>query len=300
MIGRKRILRVIALLSVALAAGQTVESLRASGSRPMAMAADAVGNRAIIAPAERLPVSASLTLGERTGLPELAGITAVAAAIDSPDSTTCTPTLALAAAAGAMIQLALAAPCHPGERVVIRHSGLSFTARIGADGSLALSLPALETEALVTAYFEGSTAALAQVSVPEAAYLTRFAVLAAAPVQFDLRAAEDGVVYAGSGSHTREGYADRIVTLGTQSVAQSMIAQVYTFPTGDRISTDLTIELRITADTCSRTFPVDTVLAKTGTISLRTLEVAVPLCGTSGDILVLNNLVPAPTLAVPN
>ena len=90
------------------------------------------------------------------------------------------------------------------------------------------------------------------------------------------------------------------MTLGTQSVAQPVLTQVYTFPKGAGISTDITLELRITAETCSRTFPVDTVFAKAGTVQLKTLAVAVPLCGTSGDILVLNNLVPAPTLSVPN
>jgi hypothetical protein len=90
------------------------------------------------------------------------------------------------------------------------------------------------------------------------------------------------------------------MSLGTLSVAQPVVTQVYTFPAEAGISTDISLELRITAETCSRTVPVDTLLARAGTVHLKTLAVAVPLCGTSGDILVLNNLVPAPTLAVPN
>ena len=300
MIGRKRILRVIAVFSVALAAGQTVESLRSAGAGTKAGIAVALADSPTAMPGANLPMSASLAAGTAAGLPILAGITPVSAVADRSDKTACTPTLAVAAAEGATIRLSLVAPCHPGERVVIRHSGLSFTARTGVDGTLSLILPALEVDALVAAYFDGSTVALAQVSVPEAARVTRFVVQAAAPVQFDLRAVEGGVVYAGSGAHAREGLADRIVTLGTQSVAQPVVAQVYTFPAGTRDAIDLTVELRITADTCSRTFPVDTLLTRAGTLRQKTLAVAVPLCGTSGDILVLNNLVPAPTLAVQN
>lgn len=300
MFGRKRILRLIAVLSVALAAGQTVDSFRSSGVRLPMGPALASGNAPVAALGVYVPISASLDAGPATGLPDLLGITPVAAAIDTPDNPTCTPTLSVVAADGAMIDVALSAPCHPGERVVIRHSGLSFTARTGVDGTLALSLPAFEAEALVAAYFDGSKVALAQVSVPDAASVARFAVQAAFPVQFDLRVVEDGMVYAASGARTHSGQAERIITLGTQSVAQPVVTQVYTFPKAVGISTDITLELRITADTCSRTFPVDTVLAKGGTVHLRTLAVAVPLCGTSGDILVLNNLVPALTLALPN
>ncbi len=300
MISRKRILRLIAVGSVALAAGQTVDSIRSPDAGLKRAQAAASVHGMGVGQGANLPISASMTAGAATGLPDLLGITQVAAAMDGRDDTSCTPTLAVAAAEGAMITVTLAAPCMPGDRVVIRHSGLSFTARIGADGHLGMSIPALETNALVAAYFEGSTVALAQVSVPEAANVTRFVVQAAAPVLFELRAVEDGVVYVGSVGHASEGHADRIMSLGTQSVAQSVVAQVYTFPAGDQIATDLTLELRITADTCSRTFPVDTVLAKAGAALVRTLEVNVPLCGTSGDILVLNNLLPAPTLAVPN
>ncbi|MCX7287017.1 MAG: hypothetical protein NTW20_05530 [Rhodobacterales bacterium] len=210
MFGRKRILRLIAVISVALAAGQTVDSLRSSGSRLPAEQALASGAAGVAVPSDHLPISASLDAGPVSGLPDLLGITSVAAAMDAPGNATCTPTLSVAAADGAMIDLVLAAPCHPGERVVIRHSGLSFTARTGVDGTLALRLPAFEVEALVAAYFDGSKVALAQVSVPEAANVARFAVQAAAPVQFDLRVVEDGMVYAASGAHAHSGQADAV------------------------------------------------------------------------------------------
>jgi hypothetical protein len=300
MLGRKRILRVIAVLSVAVAAGQTVETLRAPGQAQGQSAAAADARNVAIQPGSSLPSAASLASGTATGLPDLAGITPVSAAAEARENTECAPSMALSVLDGAMIDLVLDAPCNPGERVVIRHSGLSFTARTGAEGQLSLRLPALEAEALVAAYFDGSKVALAEVMVPEIAGFTRFAVQAAAPLQFDLRVIDGGTVYSGTGAHAMGGGDGRIVLLGTQSVTGPITAQVYTFPAGNPGNADLTVEVRITEGTCSRTLPVETLLSNGGLLTPKTHAVSMPLCGTAGDILVLKNLVPAPKLAVPN
>jgi hypothetical protein len=292
MIGRKRLLRVTAVLSVALATGQAVESLRSSaGVSPEAAAGG------IAAQNERLPSSASLAGAGQ--LPDLIGITSVAAANQRPQSDSCTPSLTLSAGEGATIDLALFAPCDPGERIVIRHSGLSFTALMGRDGQLSLSLPALEKQALVAAYFEGSAVALATVEVPDVAENARFAFQVPYPVEFELRAEEGGTIHVGGNPAPQRITSGRIVTLGSEAVAQPMIAQVYTFPGNDLGSSDLSVEVRITDQTCSRSFLAESRLSQGGAVVARTLPIAVPICGTSGDILVLKNLVPDPTLAAP-
>lgn len=283
MISRKRVLRVVAVLSVALAAGHLVETMKATAALTGIVAA-----------------AATPGVPGTSGLPDLSGITSVAATNPATAAGSCTPSLALAAAAGAMIDLVLAAPCHPGQRVVIRHSGLSFATRIGPDGRLSLRLPALAADALVAAYFEGSEIALGKIAVPEMASVTRFAVQATAPLQIDLRAVEGDMVYAASGDHDPKGGTGRMLALGNAAVAQPILAQIYTFPGSDPSAATLTAELRITAETCSRTFPVETLLSQGGAVQLTTLTVAVPVCGTSGDILVLKNLVPDPKLAVQN
>jgi hypothetical protein len=232
-------------------------------------------------------------------MPALLGITSVAATADDRPASECAARLVLTPDEDGMIDLALHAPCDLGERVVIRHAGLSFTARTGPDGRLALRLPAMEREALVAAYFEGSEVALASASVPGLDGKLRFALQMALPVRFDLRADEGGHVFAASGAAPAAG-TGRFVTLGSLGVADPILAQIYTFPADRLDAASLTAELRITPDTCSRTFPAETVLSVSGEPRRETLSVAMPLCGTSGDILVLKNLVQDPTLALPN
>jgi hypothetical protein len=290
MIGRKRLLRVSAVLAVAFATGQAVESLRASAALS--------GRAASAMSADHVPSSASLYTGVGGVLPDLKGITPVAAS-EKPASDSCAPALSLTASAGAMIDLVLVAPCDPGERIVIRHAGLSFTALVGPDGRLSLSLPALESDALVAAYFEGSAVALASVTVPDAAKSSRFAFQVPFPVDFTLRAEEGDAVYVGGSRRPWQADTGKIVSLGSEAVAQPMLAQVYTFPGTDLASSVLSVEIRITDQTCSRSFVAESWITHGGSVSRRTQPVAIPLCGGSGDILVLKNLVPDLTLAAP-
>lgn len=295
MIGLKRLLRVYTVVSIAVATGHTVETLRAASAPSGDLSALAASVTAEpTARGAALPQSASLGAVNPGDLPPLVGITSVSAAADDRAPGACAPTLALMAGDAATIEVALVAPCDPGERVVIRHAGLSFTSRTGPDGRLSLQLPALEAEALVAAYFEGSEVALARLSVPGMEDKLRFAVQMAEPVQFELRADEAGQVLA-AGSATSN--AGRIAALGDASVMDAMLAQVYTFPAASLTDGSVTVEVRITPETCSRTFPAETVTSIGGKALRSGLSVAVPLCGTAGDILVLKNLVQDPTLA---
>ena len=280
--GRKRALRVISVLSVALAAGQVAQTMRAPAQTGVSVTVAKAGS----------PV-------QLDALPALLGITPVAATTADPETTRCAPSIALAAGASAMIDLSLNAPCNRGERVVIRHAGMSFTSVTSPDGQLHLQLPALQPEALVAAYFDGSQIALGSVTVPDATEHIRFVVQMAHPAQFDLRVEEGGQVYVGSYGRTAENPARRILPLGSGTVAQPLLAQVYSFPADDQAAGDLTVELKITAETCSRTLPAETLLARGGKVTSTKLAVAVPLCGTSGDILVLKNLLRDLKLAVP-
>jgi hypothetical protein len=227
----------------------------------------------------------------------LVGITSVAATADNRSSGECDASLSLSADAAGMIDVTVHAPCDPGERVVIRHAGLSFTARTGADGRFDVRIPALETEALVAAYFEGSEVVLANVSVPGLRGKARFAVQMEHPVRFDLRAEEDGQVYAANSATAGQG---PIVTLGNLAVPDPIQTQVYTFPADSLTDSIVTVEVRIDPATCSGTFPAATVTSVDGSVIRDSISVALPLCGTSGDILVLKNLVQDPTLATSN
>jgi hypothetical protein len=301
MFGRKRVLRIVSVLAVALAAGHLVESLRASafvhGAGIAQAGAEGLSPRTQGA---ALPKSASLAGNGFGDLPPLMGITSVSALPDPAGAGDCAPILALALADEAMMDIALTAPCNPAQRAVVRHSGLSFTARTGADGRLSLRIPALDAEALVAVYLDSSEVVLAEIDVPAAASLVRFAVQAPSPVQFDLRAEEAGRVYSGKETMGAGDAGRKIVTLGTAAVSQPIIAQVYTYPDTGLASAEVKVELRVTPDTCGQAFEAQTVLMQGGTSVRGSLPLAIPACGTSGDILVLKNLVGAPTLATSN
>ncbi len=298
--GRKRILRVISVLSVAVAAGHLVENMRSTAS-PWNLPSERSGpldgrsGQGTATAPSGLPRAASLSADG--DMPQLMGITPVAATADTGSQTACVPTVTLAAAEDASIDLALDAPCNQGQRVVIRHAGLSFTAKTGPDGKLAQRLPALDDEALVAVYFENSEMALATVSVPEMAGLTRFAFQAPFPVQFDLRAEEAGRVYSGRGAQAAQDGSRKIRLLGTASVSDPILSQVYTFPGTDLTAANLTVELRITPETCGNSYLGETVLSRGGNTVRGSLPLSLPLCGTAGDILVLKNLLGPLTLA---
>lgn len=269
MIGRKGALRVLAVVCVALSAGQLAESLRASDRAAAGLVAS--------------PSDGFVGAGMGSGL---TGITPVAATNNSPLPSSCDLSLALTPLPGAMIDLQLSSPCNRGERVVLRHAGLSFTALTSPTGQLRLQLPALEAEAMVAAYFDGSEVALAQVAVPDIASQSRFVVQFPAPAQFDLRAEAAGTD-------------SPITRLGAAAVTDPVVAQVYTHPGADLSATTLAVDLRITPEICGRTIPAETVLSQGGIVTRSRVSITVPLCGTSGDILVLKNLLSDPTLAPP-
>jgi hypothetical protein len=287
-IGRKLLfLRVFAVGSVAIAAGHFVQS-----SRHFQQVED------LIAVGSSNGADPSFSSGPQEDLPFLSDITSVAGTVGTLGQDGCAVRLTLAPAPGAMIDLALSAPCNLGERVVVRHSGLSFTASIGGEGQLRLQLPALEADALVATYLEGAEIVLAKVMVPDASDYFRFAVQMPYPSQFDLRAKEGEQVYV-SGKASLEGNQRRILSLGSLKSAKPMVAQVYSVLKSDLADPELIVEVRISSENCGTSIPAETILSNAGAVSSQRLDVEVPPCGASGDILLLKNLLADLTLTVP-
>ena len=174
-----------------VAAAHTAERLKAPEidqsliRSAVLVAADRYG--AAVAKDSAVPKSASLSSSLSPDLNGLVGITSVAATTRSAASDPCDPELRLDAMAGAMIQVSLSAPCNRGERIIVRHAGLSFAARIGSDGQEVLIVPALKTEALVAVYLQDSRLVLGEIAVPEAALHARFALVWEFPTELELR-----------------------------------------------------------------------------------------------------------------
>lgn len=289
---RGLLLRGLAVLALAAAAGHVAQLMRPGTD--LSGTTRAAAPLPQPAPAQSVPLSASLG-GIAAPLPALVGITPVAAELPTADA--CAAALVLAPAPGAMIDLALRAPCNAGQRIVIRHAGLAFTARTDATGTARLALPAFQADAVVTVYLEGSAITLGQIQVPEAAQQRRIAFQWASPERFTLRATIGEQVFVGTPG-AAAGPLPVVLALGTSAVPDPMQAQVYTVPPGIG-GGSLAVELAVGPETCGRTLAAQTVTAEWGQVTLRDIPVAVPLCGTVGDILVLKNLLSDLTLALP-
>jgi hypothetical protein len=302
MLWRYKILRIAAALGVAFGAAHTAERLKApAAEQSVLVAAARLANdvdQTSDGPDNPVPQSASLSDPGKPGMDDLIGITPVAATMPAVGGDRCRPLLELSALPGAMVHLSLSAPCNRNERVVIRHSGLSFAARTQVDGMLTSVIPALKTDAMVAVYLQDSRLVLGKVAVPEAAGYSRLALIWEPPADLELRVTDGTKVLVGN-STPMPGEEQRVIALGQQSVQSPVLAQVYSVPGTDLGQVDITGELRITPANCGRTLRLDTVYSSGGVATTSERAVAVPLCGTAGDILLLKNLGAPLTLAAP-
>jgi hypothetical protein len=319
----RKVAMAIATLAVAFAAGQYVQGgfgwqQQASlppEPRPTAVVPLAAGNdRAIVLP----DAPATPALPDRAMLPPVAPDSPAAptlpdepalAQLTPPEAAECSASLDLAVQPDAMLGLTLLAPCHPSERVVLRHGGLAVTGKTSLTGSLFLTLPALEPEGHVSVLFADGSRAEAETAVPAVANVRRFGVQWMADDSFQLHAFENGADYGmpghvsaadphrpTAGVPSRGGF---LSLLGDASVDLPMLAEVYTFPTGTP-NVRLVIESAVTEATCDRELLGETLASAAGTVAVTELTVAMPGCDAVGDYLVLKNLLPDPNIAAAN
>lgn len=301
MLWGKQILRITAAVAVAALAAHTAETQKGHGTARslvlMASGRPAPGPAAI-GGAAAVPPSASLGGTAEAPLGKLTGITPVAASSPAVAGDQCRPVMQLQAAPGAMILVTLSAPCNRSERIVMRHSGLAFATRTDAGGSVQMLVPALKSDAMVAIYLAESRLLLGKVTVPDAASYARLAVTWEWPAEVELRATEGNRVLVAAAA-TSADESPRIMSFGSPDVQSPVMAHVYSVPGRDLGDVSLSAELRITPATCGRTLRLGTIYAANGRTTAQEREVAVPLCGTAGDILLLKNLSPAPKLADP-
>lgn len=242
---------------------------------------------------------------------QISHVTPVAAVSESAEtpapaqaaSDECAPVLDLIAEPDAMIGITLIAPCQPDARVVLSHAGLTVTARATATGSVFTSIPALDMAGEVTILFADGTRTTAAVPMSELEGLDRFAVQWQADDALALNAFVDGAGYGDAGHVTATSLADlaaddsvvgKVVSFGDASVALPLMAQVYTFPMGDRPT--LTVESQVTAATCGREVLGETLESTGGRVQPQELTLPMPECDAVGQFLVLN--IPAPDLTL--
>ena len=222
----------------------------------------------------------------------------------------CPLSLDLKVEPSAMIGLSVVAPCHINQRLVLRHDGLSVTAKTSATGTLTTSLPAFSSDALVSIRFANGEIAEARLSVPQASAVRRFGVQWLGDDAFQVNAFENGAGY-GEKGHVSAADPQRplaglpqiggfLSVLGDDRVDQPMLAEVYTYPTDSNADVQIVVEAAITKSTCARDILGETLADVGGDVTITDLTLAMPDCSAIGDILVLKNLDPDLKIASAN
>lgn len=225
----------------------------------------------------------------------------VAEAAIVPEALKCDLSLDLVEKPAAIVSITLLAPCHPNERVVLRHGGLAVTGRTTITGALFTDLPALESAATVEAYFADGSRAKAEIAMPELTALRRFGVQWQANDSFQLNAFENGATYGDPGHISataphapvaglppKGGF---LTLLGDPSVENPLLAEVYTYPADPAANPEVFVEAAVTDKTCGRELIGETLTTTAGSTFVTDLTLAMPECDAIGDYLVLKNLV---------
>lgn len=220
---------------------------------------------------------------------------------------TCEVTMTAAAQPAAMALVEVLAPCRAGQRVEIRHAGLSFAERIGSDGRLRISVPGFTQDARFAAVFADGAQHVAHTPLPDLSDLQRVAVQWQGPSELTLHALEFGAQEGDSG-HVWPGAARSpeaalrqgggfLTLLGAADLLLPARAQVYTLPLAanppDGV-VSLVLEARGGARTCASEVQVQALRpAGAGATGPTPLDIRfeLPACGEPGQTLLLKNVV---------
>lgn len=290
----RRIARILAVIAIALAAGHLVQTLAAR--KPVDQ---------VQAPAKTPVKVVQLSAGAKDA--GLAGTVLAPPEVPStkllpitvPPAPICATALDLRQQPGAMIAVALSAPCHSNERVVLRHAGLAVTALTGVDGRLATVLPALAAEGRIEIRFMDGSKAEAAIPMPETVLLRRFGVQWQGAVAFAVHGFQNGADYGQPGDISPANPGRPIAAtggflslLGDASVTNPLMAQIYTYPMDPTAQSQMVVEAAVTGATCGHDLLAETLTSERGTAAVTDLTLAMPDCSGIGDFLVLKNLAP--------
>ena len=231
--------------------------------------------------------------------------------VQSMAATDCTASLSSLAMPAATVALSLSAPCAPNTGVTIHHQGMIFSVVTDAAGLANVTAPALSDTAVYIADIGGMEGAVSVVSVPDVAMYDRAVLQWQGEIGLEMHAREFGAGYeeeghvwlaaARSAEAAMAGDGGYMMQLGDARMDGAMMAQVYTYPSGNsRMSgaIDLTVEAEVTATNCGREIAAQTIQITQGAEPLaRDLDMTLPGCDAVGEFLVLNNMLTDLTLA---
>ncbi|WP_299045044.1 hypothetical protein [uncultured Tateyamaria sp.] len=207
--------------------------------------------------------------------------------------------------AAAMVTLTLNAPCAANERLTVHHNGMMFTETTDDAGDLTIQVPALTRNAVFIMAFSNGDGAVVQASVPDVDQYERTTLQWRGLAGFELHAREFGAEYGQTGhiwsgvdqnaDGMTQGENGYIMRLGDAQSAETLIAEVYTYPSGHSAKSgviDLSVEAEVTHNNCGLEVEAQSLEMMTGgQMKTQDLTLAVPGCDAVGSFLVLNNLV---------
>lgn len=225
--------------------------------------------------------------------------------VAQPRVTQCETSVSARAMAGAMVALTITAPCNAQDRVTIHHQGMMFTETLSDTGELLTKIPALDQNAQFVVSFANGTQSMAQAEVPSLTFYERVVIQWRGDAGLELHAREFGADYfenghvwhgtAGNLAATAMGQGGFMMRLGHDKGPQARQAEVYSFPTATikrNGNVLMTVEAEVTPRNCSQQVEAQTLeLDNRNGLRVRDLTVEIPGCGSTGDFLVLKNLV---------
>lgn len=241
---------------------------------------------------------------------EMAQATGIAPAVAAPldpelqaELAACAVWIVVTPAAGAMLDASVYAPCDRDAQVQVSHAGLSFDTHIGADGQLALMVPALIDDATLTVTFADGRTQSDRTFVQDLSSVERVALQWNAPAALTLHAYEFGAQY-GEAGHVFSGNAQVpgaddhgfLTDLGDASIVGGHRVQVYSYPSGQSSrsgAVTLEIEVPITPDSCGKPLVADSIeMYGAAPARSRVIELDMPACDGTGGYVVLPGILP--------
>ena len=194
----------------------------------------------------------------------------------------------------AIIETTLAAPCDAGARVELAHAGLRFSLVTGAEGLATAAIPAMRTEATVTARFPDGEVLTAQASVPEAARFDRAALVAEGWTGLSLRPEPQRSGPSGEGR-----FAGGTLRLGDPALDAPVLTEVHSLPAGrfgSLAQVRLVLEAVVIPENCGREVGATFVTSRDPEAPT-SLALVMPACEAEGEIMVLPLTLVEPRLA---
>mgnify|MGYP005990759689 CR=1 FL=1 len=223
----------------------------------------------------------------------------------------CAVTMDSQALPQAMVALSVSAPCQQSEYITVHHQGMMFKEITDENGQIDLIVPALAETAFYLLSFTDGAGAATSVVVPDYAEFDRAVLQWQGVSAVQLHALEFGADY-GSDGHvwsqaSREldlmktptgGY---LMTFGEPNAEQPLMAEVYTYPTGEAAiegTVALSVEAEITASNCGREVAAQSIQFQAAQApEALDLTMTLPGCDAIGEFLVLKNMFKDLTLA---